>query len=80
MRKVSIDDALRLFDADRNTPWEEIRSLYRKQVRSAHPDLRDNEDKDDLIVSLNAAYATLVEATENGKPVSYTHLTLPTKA
>ena len=67
MRKVSVDDALRLFDADRNTPWEEIRSLYRKQVRSAHPDLRDDEDKDDLIVSLNAAYTTLVEATENGK-------------
>ena len=67
MRKVSIDDALRLFDADRDTPWEEIRSLYRKQVRSAHPDIRNDEDKDDLIVSLNAAYATLVEATENGK-------------
>ena len=67
MRKVSIDDALRLFGADRATPWDEIRSLYRKHVRSAHPDLRDNEDKDDLIVSLNAAYATLVEATENGK-------------
>ena len=67
MRKVSIDDALRLLEVDRDTPWDEIRSLYRKRVRRAHPDLRKDDGKDDLIVSLNAAYATLVEATQNGK-------------
>ena len=65
MKKISVEEALRLLDAKRDTPWEEIRSLYRHRVRSAHPDLR-NDDTNELIVSLNAAYATLAEETQNG--------------
>ncbi|MDG2300375.1 MAG: J domain-containing protein [Acidimicrobiales bacterium] len=67
MTKVSVDDALRLLDVERDTPWEEIRSLYRQRIRSAHPDLGNDENENDLVISLNAAYATLAEATKNGK-------------
>ncbi len=67
MTKVSVDDALRLLDVERDTPWEEIRSLYRQRIRSAHPDLGHDENENDLVISLNAAYATLAEATKNGK-------------
>ena len=67
MKKISVDEALRLLDVKRDTPWEEIRSLYRHRVRSAHPDLSNDDDTNDLIVSLNAAYATLADETQNGK-------------
>ena len=67
MTKESVHDALRLLDVERDTPWEEIRSLYRRRIRSAHPDLGHDENENDLVISLNAAYATLAEATKNGK-------------
>ena len=65
MKRLSVDEALRTLDVQRDAAWDEIRSAYRDRVRSAHPDI--SEGNDNHIVSFNAAYATLVAATKNGK-------------
>lgn len=67
MKKVAIDDALRVLDVDRDASWDEIRSTYRERIRLAHPDLGGGETTNDATISLNAAYAALVAATRNGK-------------
>ena len=67
MNQANIDESLRLIGATRNTPWEEIKSLYRAKALTAHPDTSRDATDDGFIVSLNAAYATLVGATDNGR-------------
>jgi DnaJ-class molecular chaperone len=67
MKRLSVQEALQILEIQRDTPWEQIRSAYRDRVRSAHPDINEGHDGDTLVISLNAAYATLVAATKSGK-------------
>ena len=67
MKRLSVDEDLQTLDAQRDAAWDDIRSAYRDRVRSVHPDVNEASDNDNLVVSLNAAYATLVAATKNGK-------------
>ena len=67
MKRLSVNEALQTLDVQRNAAWDDIRSAYRDRVRSVHPDVNEGNDNDNLVVSLNAAYATLVAATKNGK-------------
>lgn len=67
MKRLSVQEALQILEVQSDTPWEEIRSSYRDRVRSVHPDINEGHDGDTLVISLNAAYATLVAATSSGK-------------
>ena len=67
MKRLSVDEALQTLDVQRDAAWDDVRSAYRDRVRSVHPDVNVGNDNDNLVVSLNAAYATLVAATKNGK-------------
>ena len=70
MKRPTVDEALRVLEVGRDATWDEIRTSYRDIVRSVHPDVNTSQANNNLVISLNEAYATLVLATNNGeKPI-----------
>lgn len=67
MKRPTVDEALRVLEVGQDATWDEIRSAYRDSVRSAHPDINTSQVNNNLVISLNEAYATLVAVTNNGK-------------
>ena len=67
MKRPTVDEALRVLEVGRDATWDEIRSAYRDSVRSVHPDINTSQVNNNLVISLNEAYATLVAVTNNGK-------------
>ena len=56
-----------ILGVDKNATDQEIKKAYRKMARKYHPDLNPDDE-------------AAAEKFRDAAPVSYTHLTLPTKA
>ena len=67
MKRPTVDEALKVLEVGRDATWDEIRTSYRDSVRSVHPDINASKVNNNLVISLNEAYATLVAVTNNGK-------------
>ena len=66
MKRLSVDEALQTLDVQRDAAWDDLRSAYRDRVRSAHPDVNEGNDNDNLVVSKSNSNEDILMSVLNG--------------
>ena len=73
-------DYYEILGVSKSASDSEIKKAFRSLARKYHPDKNpDDEEAEALFKEVQEAYAILSNKDQR-RPVSYTHLTLPTKA
>ena len=72
-------DYYEILGVNRDASDADIKSAFRKLAKQYHPDLHPNDkEAEKKFKDINEAYEVLSDEKKRA-PVSYTHLTLPTK-
>ena len=72
--------AIQTLSLESDATFGDAKYMYRKLALELHPDKNKKERNDDKFKKITEAYHYLKKQNKmnNSKPVSYTHLTLPT--